>query len=139
MFFPPDPYLYSLGQVGIEATFNLSTLHKNKAKSRIADRQWERKKMEAGIVKDVVEDKIFADYTQYQESLARIPVTEKALALAVENYRIVKLKYLNQLVLITEMIDADNALLEARYKNTATKIEAAMKYYELLHTADRLH
>lgn len=139
MFFPPDPYLYSLGQVGIEATFNLSALHKNKAKSRIADQQLERQKMEAGIVKDAVEDKIFADYRHYQESLARIPVTEKALALAVENYRIVKLKYLNQLVLITEMIDADNALLEARYKNTATKIEAVMKYYELLHTADRLH
>ncbi|UUC45903.1 TolC family protein [Flavobacterium cerinum] len=139
MFFPPDPYLYSLGQVGVEATFNLSNLHKNKTKSRLADQQLEKQKMEAGIIKDAVEDAIFADYTHYQETRARIPVTDKALALATENYRIVKLKYLNQLVLITEMIDADNALLEARFKNTATKIDAVMKYYELLHTADMLH
>lgn len=139
MFFPPDPYLYSLGQVGIEATFNLSNLHKNKVKSKIAGQQLERQKTEANIVKDEVEDKIFAEYTQYQEAMERIPVTEKAVTLAVENYRIVKLKYLNQLVLITEMIDADNALLETRFKNTTAKIDAVLKYYELLHTADMLH
>ena len=84
-------------------------------------------------------DKVFKEYTQYHEILDRLPVTDKALELAEENYRIVKLKYLNQLVLITEMIDADNTLLEARFKKIATRIDAAMKYYELLHTADMLH
>lgn len=139
MFFPPDPYLYSLGQVGIEATFNLSNLHKNKVKSKIAGQELEKQKAEANIIKDAIEDKIFSEYTQYQEAMARIPVTEKAVALAVENYRIVKLKYLNQLVLITEMIDADNALLETRFKHTTAKIDAVLKYYELRHTADKLH
>ncbi len=139
MFFPPDPYLYSLGQVGVEATFNLSNLYKNKTRVRVASMKIENQKQEAEIVKDANADTVFRQYAQYQELIARIPVAEKALALAKENYRIVKLKYLNQLALSTEMIDADNALLEAKFKNSAAKIDVAMKYYELLHTANQLH
>lgn len=139
MFFPPNPYLYSLGQIGVEATFNLSGLYKNKTRMHIADKKVEVQKVTAALVKNEMSDKVFKEYTQYHEILDRLPVTDKALELAEENYRIVKLKYLNQLVLITEMIDADNTLLEARFKKIATRIDAAMKYYELLHTADMLH
>ena len=43
------------------------------------------------------------------------------------------------MVLITEMVDADNALLQAKYTKIATRIDAAMKHYELLHTAGLLN
>lgn len=36
-FFPPNPYLYTLGQVGIEASFDLSSLYKNKTKMEQAN------------------------------------------------------------------------------------------------------
>ncbi|MEG1239566.1 MAG: TolC family protein, partial [Flavobacterium sp.] len=36
-FFPPNPYLYTLGQVGIEATFDISSLYKNKTKMEQAN------------------------------------------------------------------------------------------------------
>ena len=36
MFFPPSPYLYSLGQIGIELRYNLSELYKNSTKMEIA-------------------------------------------------------------------------------------------------------
>ena len=84
-------------------------------------------------------DKVFKNHTQYQEILDKLPVTDKALDLANENYRIVKIKYLNQLVLITEMVDADNALLQAKFNKISTRIDAAMKHYELLHTAGLLN
>ncbi|KIA93260.1 MULTISPECIES: TolC family protein [unclassified Flavobacterium] len=138
MFFPPNPYLYSLGQVGIEATFSLSGLYKNKTKVHIANSRIELQKTQSEIVKNKVQDELFRNHTQYEEITEKIKVVDKALKLATENYRIVKLKYLNQLVLITEMVDADNALLQAKYNKIATRIDAEMKHYELLHTAGLL-
>jgi hypothetical protein len=37
------------------------------------------------------------------------------------------------------MVDADNALLQAKYNKIATRIDAEMKHYELLHTAGLLN
>jgi outer membrane protein len=135
MFFPPEPYLYTLGQVGIAASYDISGLYKNKTKIKIADAKMEWQKMQSGIVKDKVSDELYKNYTQYHEITEKFKVVDKACQLADENYRIVKLKYLNQLVLITEMVDADNALLQAKYNKISTRIDAVMKHYELLHTA----
>ena len=134
-FFPPNPYLYTLGQIGIEAHFDLSALYKNKTKVEQATTQIEWQKMQTEIIKDEIQDKLFKEHTQYQEILEKFVVVDKALDLANENYRIVKLKYLNQLVLITEMVDADNALLQAKYNKISTRLDAILKHYELLHPA----
>jgi len=134
-FFPPNPYLYTLGQIGIEAHFDISALYKNKTKVQQASTEIEWQKMQSEIIKDEIQDKLFKEHTQYQEILEKFVVVDKALDLANENYRIVKLKYLNQLVLITEMVDADNALLQAKYNKISTRLDAILKHYELLHTA----
>lgn len=139
MFFPPSPYLYSLGQIGVEMTFSLSNLYKNKSRVQAANLKVAAQQTETEIIKDKMKDKIFANYLQYEEVLDKVPVTEKSLALATENYRIVKMKYLNQLVLITEMVDADNALLQAKFNKIAVKIDEVMKRYTLLHTAGILN
>jgi len=134
-FFPPNPYLYTLGQVGIEARFDISALYKNKTKVEQASKKIEWQQMQSEIIKDEIQDQLYKEHTQYQEILEKFVVVDKALDLATENYRIVKLKYLNQLVLITEMVDADNALLQAKYNKISTRLDAVLKHYELLHTA----
>ncbi|BFM43267.1 TolC family protein [Flavobacterium sp. CFS9] len=137
-FFPPNPYLYTLGQIGVEAAFDLSSLYKNKTKVDQASTKIKWQEMQSEILKDEIQDKLFKEHTQYQEILEKFVVVDKALDLADENYRIVKLKYMNQLVLITEMVDADNALLQAKYNKIATRLDAILKHYELLHTAGML-
>lgn len=132
------PYLYTIGQIGVEATYNLSGLYKNKAKVQVANLKVELQENESELVRNEMTDKVFKNHTQYQEILDKLPVTDKALDLANENYHIVKVKYLNQLVLITEMVDADNALLQAKFNKISTRIDAVMKQYELLHTAGLL-
>lgn len=139
MFFPPNPYLYSLGQVGVELTYNLSGLYKNKSRVKSVELKIAAQATELEIVKNEEKNRLFKNYTQHQEITDKLPVADKALELAIENYRIVKLKYLNQLVLVTEMVDADNALLQAKYNKIALSIDAVVKHYELLHTAGILN
>ena len=60
------------------------------------------------------------------------------MAQATENYRIVKLKYLHQLALITEMLDADNALLQARFDLLTARINTTVKHRRLLYASGQL-
>lgn len=138
MFFPPDPYLYTLGRVGIEATFNISSLYKNKTRMHLADKRIQQQQVQTEIVKNAVSDDVFRKYIQLEDIRDKIAVTEKASSQASENYRIVRVKYLNQLALITEMIDADNALLQARFNAVSARIDAVMKLYELNHASGLL-
>lgn len=135
-FFPPNPYLYTLGQVGIEASFDISALYKNKTKVEQANKKIEWQRMQSEILKDEIQDKLYKEHTQYQEILEKFVVVDKALDLASENYRIVKLKYLNQLVLITEMVDADNALLQAKYNKISTRLDAVLNITSRLYGGD---
>jgi outer membrane protein TolC len=135
MFFPPDPYAYTFGQVGVEAVFNISGLYKNKTRVGLAKKKADAANAQTKVVANKMQDKIVKQYKQYEEIRDSFAVTDKAEALAEENYRLVKLQYLNQLVVLTEMVDADNALLQAKYNKISVRIDAAMKYYEMLHTA----
>lgn len=138
LFFPPNPNSYNLGKVGVEMVFSISGLYKNKTKMAIATKRFEEEQLETKILSDVVSDRVFAQYTRYEEILDRIPVNQKAVIQATENYRIVRLKYKNQLALMTDMIDADNALLDAQFNSISTKIDALMHYYELQYAAGLL-
>lgn len=134
-FFPPTPYLYTLGLAGIDVSFSLSELFKNKKKMNLADKRIEQQNLEAEIVKNATIDKVYKEYKLLEASKEKIAVTEQSVMQAKENYRIVKMKYLNQLALITDMIDADNSLLEAKFTNVSAKVDARLKYYQLRHAA----
>lgn len=138
LFFPPNPNGYSLGKVGIEAVFSLSGLYKNKTKMAIAHQQLEEEQLNTALLSEAISNEVFSHYTRYQEVLDKIPVNQKAVRQATENYRIVRLKYKNQLALMTDMLDADNALLDAQFESISTQIDALMHYYELQYAAGLL-
>lgn len=135
MFFPPQANTYTFGKIGLEATWSLSGMYKNKTRVHAAHLQEAREKVNADLVKNGVMNNVFAQYSQLEDLLEQLPVMERAVVQASENYRIIKIKYLHQLALITDMVDADNSLLKARFNIAATKIDVLMKHYELRHAA----
>ena len=136
MFFPPTNYLYTFGQIGLEATWDLSSLYKNKIKVQTAKNKVHKQEVDNKILSDKIDNLIFSQYAEYNDLIEKTAVTAKAEMLAEENHRIVNLKYLNQMVLITEMMDADNAKLKAKFDVIANKIEILQKKYEILHTTN---
>ncbi len=75
------------------------------------------------------------DYLNYNESLQKIEVTTSTIGQASENYRITKNKYTNSLSTLTDLLDADVALLQTKINDAAAKADAEVAWFRLLESS----
>lgn len=129
--FPYNPYWYSLGVVGIKASFSLSSLYHNPQKVRAARLEFEKEEEAHKNTEDHIRQKVKEAYLRYQEALEQIKVAEVNVAQAKENARITKNTYFSQTSLITDLLDADIQLLQTKFELEAAKIMAQNNYYLL--------
>jgi outer membrane protein TolC len=57
---------------------------------------------------------------------------EKSVEQSEENYRLTNSRYRNNLVLLSELLDAENAVLNAKINLALSKADAQVAYYKLL-------
>jgi len=138
LFFPPEEFLYRFGSIGININIPISNFFKNKQKMQIADQQIAIAKLEIEEKEEEITHEVFAAYKRLEDATEKIEIAEEAIEQAKENYRIVKTKYINKLSLITELIDADNAFLEAESNLISLQINKQLKYYQLQYVLGNL-
>jgi outer membrane protein TolC len=138
MFFPPEPYAYRLGMIGVNLTYPIESLYKNKFKMQEAKENIDLAKLQIEQKEEDLKHDVYQAYKKFEETEQKVSIAEEAINEAKENYRIVKTKYVNKLSLITELIDADNSYLEAQSNLISVKINRQLKYYQLQYTIGNL-
>ncbi|WP_447608487.1 TolC family protein [Chryseobacterium sp. M5A1_1a] len=138
MFFPPEPYAYRLGMLGVNLTYPIENLYKNKYKMQEARENIDLAKLQIEENDEKIRHNVYEAYKKFEETDQKVKIAEEAIDQAKENYRIVRTKYINKLSLITELIDADNTYLEAESNLISVKINRQLKYYQLQYTIGNL-
>lgn len=138
MFFPPEPYAYRLGMIGVNLTYPIGSLYKNKYKMQEAKENIDLAKLQIEENEENLKHTVYEAYKKFEETDQKVKIAEEAIDQAKENYRIVRMKYVNKLSLITELIDADNTYLEAQSNLISVKINRQLKYYQLQYTIGNL-
>lgn len=128
---PYNPSWYSLGVIGVKATYPLSALYHNIHKVNAAKLELDKEEEAHHHTEDMVRQAVKEAYLRYEEALKQIDVSEVDVKQAQENARIIKNTYFNQTSLITDLLDADIQLLQARFELAAARILAQDKYYLL--------
>ena len=131
MFFPPVAHLYRFGLVGVSVKVPLTSWATSKHKIFIAEQREEIAKLEVEEQEEQIRHNVYKAQRLLKEANEKIVIAKQAIAQAEENYRVVKVKYGNQLSLITELIDADNAFLEAQSRLISLEVNRQLKYYQL--------
>ncbi|MGK6341563.1 TolC family protein [Chryseobacterium sp. DT-3] len=131
--------MYSGGwQAGVSLSYNIDNLYKTKEKVKLGELQ----KTQAGdavtLVQQNVDMAVNAAYVKYQESIQQADILNDAKRLAEENYKITEAKYLNQLAVQAEMIDAQNQKLQSELDYANAEINVLYQYYNLLKAAGTL-
>ena len=58
-------------------------------------------------------NRVQAAYVQYQQTYVELETQKKSVELAQQNYEVMNARYLSQLALVTDMVDASNLKLNA--------------------------
>ncbi|MBR3506422.1 MAG: peptide deformylase, partial [Lentisphaeria bacterium] len=99
--------------VGVGVQYSLSSLFKSNKKLSQARLQQQAATEQKAVAAEQLNNQVQAAYTNYLQSYIELETQQKSVQLAQENYQVVNDRYLNQLALITDMIDASNMKLDA--------------------------
>ena len=135
---PPINRNLSYWYVGVGVSYNISSLYKSNrslAKSRAAT----RKTMEELVAtQENVSLAVKADHIRYLEANEELKTRQKNAELAERNYTTVATRYSADMALITDMLDAANARLDAEEQLAEARINIVYHYYKLLFTTGKI-
>jgi len=131
--------MYSGGwQTGVSLSYNIDTLYKTKEKVKLGELQKNQANDAMTLVQQNVDMGVNAAYTKYQEAIQQADMLNDSKRLAEENYKITEAKYLNQLAVQAEMIDAQNQKLQSELDYANAEINVLYQYYNLLKSTGTL-
>jgi outer membrane protein TolC len=121
--------------VGVGVQYNLASLWKKNTTLLQAKEREQQVIASEEILNDAIRLQVNQDYQNFMLSKKKIEVFEKANIQASENYRITNNKYNNSLATITELLEANVALLQSQLNIQTAKADAVLAYQKLLQTA----
>lgn len=125
-------------QTGISLSYNIDNLYKTKERIKLGELQKNQASDAMILTQQNIDMSVNAAYVKYQESIQQAEILNDAKRLAEENYKITEAKYLNQLAVQAEMIDAQNQKLQSELDYANAEINVLYQYYNLLKSTGTL-
>lgn len=131
-FYPYSNDLWGFGQTGIKVQFSIDNLYKSKhsiARALVVNNQSKEK---ANIKRDEILIQVNEAYLQQQQALESVEAAKKNIVKTTETVRVIRNSYLNQESLLTDLLEAENALLEAKFNLTSAQTNVKLSHIRLL-------
>lgn len=135
---PPINKNLNIWYVGVGVKYSLSSLFKNNKRLRQAKVETQQAQERNKVVQEQLDNQMQAAWVNYQQSYVELQTQQKSVELAHQNYQVINDRYLNQLVLVTDMIDASNMQLDAELAEVDARINIAYAYYKMKYIAGEL-
>lgn len=117
--------------VGVGVKYNLSSLFKNNKKIKEARFHARRAQEEQTLAEEHVDNAVQACYVNFLTAYTDLRTQEKSVELANQNYNVTSNRYLNDLALLTDMLDAGNMKLSADLGLVNARINVIYHYYKM--------
>jgi len=128
---PPIDKNINYWYVGVGVKYPISSLFKQNKKVQQARIDIRRSQEHQRVTAETLDNQVQQAYTLYQQSYADLDTQRKSVELARQNYQVVSDRYLNQLALITDMLDASNIRLNAELQEVDARINIIYAYYKM--------
>ncbi len=135
---PPVNKNLNVWYVGVGVSYQLSSLFKSNKRVRQARLETREATERKTVTREQLDNQMQAAWVAYRQSYVELETQQKSVELARENYQVVNDRYLNQLALVTDMIDASNTRLDAELSEADARINIAYAYYKMKYIAGEL-
>lgn len=120
---PPIDKNLNIWYVGLGIRYNFSSLYKSGHKLKQAALKVRQAEQAKNVTEENLRNDVQKAYADYMQSYVELETSEKSLQLANENYEHIHDRYMEQLVLVTDMLDAFNMKLDAELGVSAANAE----------------
>lgn len=124
--------------VGLGIKYDISSLYKDNGSLRRARLNVRKARESYALAQEELSVAVQAGYVDFLTSFTDLRTQEKAVELADENYGVISNRYSNDLALLTDMVDAGNAKLNADMSLVNARIGVIYNYYKMKYLTDTL-
>ncbi len=132
---PPIDKNLNTWYVGVGVKYSLGALYKSNKRIRQASADTRQAQEAYALQSEQLNNSIQAAYTQYQQTYVELATQKKSVELARQNYEVINNRYLNQMALVTDMVDASNLRLNAELQEVDARINIVYAYYRVKYAA----
>ena len=135
---PPVDKNLNVWYVGVGVKYSLSSLFKSNKRIKQAAVETRQAKEAHAVQAEQLNNNVQAAYVQYQQTYVELETQRKNVELAQQNYDVMNARYLSQLALVTDMVDASNLKLNAELSEVDARINIVYAYYRMKYVAGEI-
>ena len=135
---PPINKNLNVWYVGVGVKYSLSSLYKSNKRIKQASVETRQAQEARTVQMEQLNNNVQAAYVQYLQTYVELETQQKSVELARQNYDVMNARYLSQLALVTDMVDASNLRLNAELKEVDARINIAYAYYKMKYVAGEI-
>ena len=117
--------------VGVSVSYPLSSLYKNNHKIKESKLMVSLQKNEEEQKMQGIRVDVRSAFLRHREALQRVEALKLSVRQAEENYRIMQNRYLNQLAILTDLLDANSVRLNVELQLVNARTRVIYTYYQL--------
>lgn len=135
---PPVDKNLNVWYVSVGVKYSLSSLFKSNKRIKQAAVETRQAKEAHAVQAEQLNNNVQAAYVQYQQTYVELETQQKSVELAQQNYDVMNARYLSQLALVTDMVDASNLKLNAELSEVDARINIVYAYYRMKYVAGEI-
>lgn len=117
--------------IGLSLSYPLSSLYRNKHRMNEARLGIMLSQNAQEQQKQHIQTTVQEALLKHHEAVSRVEALQLSVRQAEENFRIMNNRYLNQLAILTDLLDADNLRLNVELQLTTARTRVVYTYYQL--------
>lgn len=135
---PNYPNLLNYWAVGVTLNWDISSFYNLKHRVNSNQLEIDKNNINLAVTKDQINQDVKSAFVRFTESVKNISTFKKDVDLALSNYAIVKSRYDNDFALISDIVDAELQLNEAKISLNNANIDSIIQYYFLQYAMGKL-
>ncbi len=135
---PPVNKNLNVWYVGVGVKYSLSSLFKSNKRIKQAAVETRQAREAHAVQTEQLNNNVQAAYVQYKQTYVELETQQKSVELARQNYEVINSRYLNQMALVTDMVDASNLKLNAELSEVDARINIVYAYYRMKYVAGEI-
>lgn len=128
---PPIDKNFNIWSIGISLKYSISSLFKANKTVRKARAMVAQSRDSHAVAAEQLDNQMQQAYKLYLQAFTELHTQQKNVELAAQNYKVISERYLAQIALITDMIDASNIKLNAELLEADAQANIVYAYYRM--------